>query len=50
MHLYDIYTLGAPPEVLEAAYETHVEYQRPAFDSPGEITEINWKDHLGDEK
>lgn len=49
-HLYAIYTLGATPEVLQAAYETHKEYQRPAFDAPGEITEKNWKDHLGDEK
>lgn len=49
-HLYAIYTLGAPPEVLDAAYETHVEYLRQAFDSPDEITELNWKEHFGNEK
>ena len=35
---------------MKAAYQTHVIYQRVLFDSPGEITEMNWKDHLGDEK
>lgn len=49
-HLYAIYTLGATPDVLEAAYETHVVYQRPLFPSPSEVTESNWKKHLGDEK
>ena len=48
-HLYAIYTLGASSEVLEAAYQTHVKYQRPSFDSPTDITESNWISHLGDE-
>jgi hypothetical protein len=49
-HLYAIYTLGAPGKVLEAASETHVSYQRPAFDSPGEVTESNWLSHFEDER
>ena len=49
-HLYAIYALGATPELLDAAYKTHVDYQRPAFDSPEEITENNWKNFFGDEK
>lgn len=48
-HLYAIYTLGSSSEVLEAAYQSHVKYQRPAFDSPTEVTESNWMVHLGDE-
>ncbi|KAH8115154.1 hypothetical protein DFH11DRAFT_1688725 [Phellopilus nigrolimitatus] len=49
-HLYAIFALGAPSEVLEAAYKTHVDYQKPAFDSPEDITGSNWKEHLGDER
>ena len=63
-HLLAIYAMGAPKKLLEAAYETHVVYQRPAFPSPEEpdtkpqgddfkkviIDEKNWKDYLGDER
>lgn len=35
---------------MDAAYKTHVDYQRPAFDSPKEITDNNWRDFLGNEK
>ncbi|TDL18674.1 hypothetical protein BD410DRAFT_793062 [Rickenella mellea] len=48
-HLYAIYALGASPSLLEAAYATHVDTQRPSFDSPDAITSKNWKDHFGDE-
>ncbi|KAG8892160.1 hypothetical protein FRC00_012553 [Tulasnella sp. 408] len=44
--------MGCSPEpvwqVLNAAYKLHADYQRPAFQSPGEITEKNWSEHLGD--
>ncbi|THG97402.1 hypothetical protein EW026_g4588 [Hermanssonia centrifuga] len=46
-HLLAIYALGASAETLNAAYETHVVYQRPSFKSPGAIDKSNWKDHLG---
>lgn len=49
-HLYAIYTLGAPGDVLRAALESHAVYQRPAFASPEEITDSNWKEHFGDEQ
>ena len=42
--------MGASSETLKAAYQTHVEYQRPAFASPGPIDRSNWKDHLGEEE
>ncbi|CAL1702702.1 unnamed protein product [Somion occarium] len=49
-HLLAIYALGADRNLLKAAYQTHVLYQRPSFPSPGEITQETWKDYLGDEK
>ena len=49
-HLFAIYALGADEALLKAAYATHTVYLKPAFDSPNEITESNWKDHMGDEK
>ena len=49
-HLYAIYTLGAPGDVLHAALESHAVYQRPAFASPGEITDANWTEHFEDEQ
>jgi len=49
-HLFALYALGALPSLLDAAYHTHTSYQRPAMDSPEDITLNNWKDHLGDEK
>ncbi|KAI5121369.1 hypothetical protein M0805_001182 [Coniferiporia weirii] len=49
-HLYASYALGAPPEVLTAVYKAGGESQRPAFDSPGDITDSNWIVHLGDER
>ena len=54
--------MGADATLIKAAYQTHVVYQRPAFESPeageakeqqtfnGLINEMNWKDHFGDEK
>lgn len=54
--------MGADATLLKAAYQTHVVYQRPAFESPevdetkeqqtskGVINETNWKEHLGNEK
>lgn len=49
-HLLAIYALGADRKLLHIAYQTHVIYQRPSFPSPGDITEENWKLHLGDDK
>ena len=55
--------MGANAELLNAAYHTHVVYQKPAFPPPDEeemkriqearkaiINESNWKEHLGDER
>jgi hypothetical protein len=41
--------MGANPELLNAAYETHKGFQRKTFLSPGQITSENFADHLGDE-
>ncbi|KAG9312564.1 hypothetical protein JVU11DRAFT_6960 [Chiua virens] len=49
-HLLAIWALGAPGPVIEAAYATHCEYQRPAFDSPEHINNHNFYKHLGDER
>ncbi|EJF59777.1 hypothetical protein DICSQDRAFT_108392 [Dichomitus squalens LYAD-421 SS1] len=46
-HLVAIYALGANSTLVEAAYQTHVEYMRPAFESPEPVNATNvWK-HLG---
>ncbi len=45
-----LWVLGADPAILKASYEENSSYQRPAFESPGPITNATWKDHLGDEK
>ena len=55
-HLLAIYAMAADGELLKAAYETHVVYQKPAFPPPEDkkiskiIDDSNWKDHLGDER
>ena len=49
-HLLAIWSLGAPGPVIEAAYATHCEYQRPAFAAPGLINNHNFYKHLGDER
>ena len=41
--------MGASGAVIDAAYATHCEYQRPAFESPEDITRENFNKHLGDE-
>ncbi|CAA7267855.1 unnamed protein product [Cyclocybe aegerita] len=46
-----LWCLGADASILEASYKTHSDiYERPAFASPGPITQETWKDHLSDEK
>ena len=49
-HMLAIWALGAPGPIIEAAYATHCEYQRPAFASPGSINVHNLYKHLGDER
>lgn len=49
-HVLAIWALGAPGPVIEAAYATHCEYQRPAFASPTPINNHNLYKHLGDER
>ncbi|KAG6807448.1 hypothetical protein H0H92_007516 [Tricholoma furcatifolium] len=44
------WALGAPAEMIKAGYKTDSSYQRPAFDSPGEVTLANFKEHLGDRR
>ncbi|KAL6302568.1 hypothetical protein BKA93DRAFT_827272 [Sparassis latifolia] len=48
-HLLAIYYLGASPDLLDAAYQTHVSRMRPARKSPDPITSKNFHQHLGDE-
>src|SRR5258708_3517490 len=40
-HVLAIYGLGASPQIIEDAYETH-DYLKPAFESPDPITEKNF--------
>jgi hypothetical protein len=49
-HMLAIWAMGAPGPVIEAAYATHCEYQRPAFAAPGPINNHNFYKHLGDER
>ncbi|KAF8442905.1 hypothetical protein L210DRAFT_3611407 [Boletus edulis BED1] len=49
-HILAIWALGAPAPVIEAAYATHCEYQRPAFAAPGPINKQIFNKHLGDER
>ncbi|KIJ67233.1 hypothetical protein HYDPIDRAFT_107965 [Hydnomerulius pinastri MD-312] len=49
-HLLAIWAMGAAGPVIDAAYATHCEYQRPAFESPGRINHNNVYKHLGDER
>ncbi|KAG6372610.1 hypothetical protein JVT61DRAFT_7356 [Boletus reticuloceps] len=49
-HILAIWALGAPGPVIEAAYATHCEYQRPAFAAPGPINKPTFNKHLGDER
>ncbi|KAG9045133.1 hypothetical protein FS837_006967 [Tulasnella sp. UAMH 9824] len=46
-HLFAAYAMGCSPEVLSAAYKLHMDHLRPPVQSPGEITENNWTEHLG---
>ncbi|KAG6908240.1 hypothetical protein DXG01_005633 [Tephrocybe rancida] len=42
------WALGAAGDLLKAGYAADSTYQRPAFGPPEQITEKNFKDHLGD--
>jgi hypothetical protein len=46
-HVLAIYGLGASPEIIENAYQTH-DYLKPVFESPDPITDKNFAEHLGD--
>jgi hypothetical protein len=46
-HVLAIYALGASAPVIDAAYQTHVVYQRPAVPSPAAITAETFHAHLG---
>ncbi|KAH9895753.1 hypothetical protein C8Q73DRAFT_644436 [Cubamyces lactineus] len=46
-HLVAIYALGAGGPLIEAAYQTHVAYMRPAFEAPEPINEKNFWVNLG---
>ncbi|KDN34683.1 hypothetical protein RSAG8_12232, partial [Rhizoctonia solani AG-8 WAC10335] len=48
-HLFAAYGIGAPGHVLQAAFDEHAKYQRPAYKSPEPIVRDNWTKHLGDE-
>jgi len=49
-HLICIWAMGANGPLIDAAYATHYEYMRPAFESPGPITHDNYNAHVGDQK
>lgn len=49
-HLFAAWAFGASPELLQEIYDLHAKEQRPALTPPSEITESNWKEHLGDEQ
>ncbi|KAH7922437.1 hypothetical protein BV22DRAFT_1017307 [Leucogyrophana mollusca] len=49
-HLLAIWAMGASAPIIDAAYKTHCDYQRPAFKSPEPITDKNFREHLADEK
>ncbi|OAX38705.1 hypothetical protein K503DRAFT_677249, partial [Rhizopogon vinicolor AM-OR11-026] len=49
-HLLAIWAMGASANIILSAYETHCQYQRPAFDSPSNITRHNFNEYLGDER
>ncbi|KAI3611483.1 hypothetical protein WG66_002142 [Moniliophthora roreri] len=48
-HVLAAWALGAPKDVIQAAYDHDKTYQRPAYKSPEAITRGNFNDHLGDE-
>ncbi|KAB5591157.1 Oxidoreductase AflY [Ceratobasidium theobromae] len=48
-HLFAAYSIGAPGHILQAAFDRHAAYQRPAYKSPETITPSNWAKHLGNE-
>ncbi|KAH9849117.1 hypothetical protein C2E23DRAFT_840918 [Lenzites betulinus] len=48
-HLVAIYGLGASGPLIEAAYQTHVAYMRPAVESPESLDEKSVWTHLGKE-
>ncbi|KAG8701174.1 hypothetical protein FRC08_004241 [Ceratobasidium sp. 394] len=48
-HLFAAYGIGAPPSVLQAAFDEHASYQRPAYKSPEKVTSENWTKFLGNE-
>ncbi|KAG8706831.1 hypothetical protein FRC09_002178 [Ceratobasidium sp. 395] len=48
-HLFAAYSIGAPSSVLQAAFDEHASYQRPAYKSPEKITHENWIKFLGNE-
>ncbi|EMD35787.1 hypothetical protein CERSUDRAFT_115740 [Gelatoporia subvermispora B] len=47
-HMVAIFALGASGPLIEAAYDTHVAYMRPAYPSPEAISETNFYEHLGE--
>ncbi|KAA1473981.1 hypothetical protein DENSPDRAFT_823618 [Dentipellis sp. KUC8613] len=49
-HMFAIYALGATPELLDAAYATHMQYQKPLVRSPHSITEANFLEHLDEDE
>ncbi|KAG0147796.1 hypothetical protein CROQUDRAFT_670371 [Cronartium quercuum f. sp. fusiforme G11] len=50
-HLLALYSLGASPSVIKAAFENEAPDQRPTLKPVEEIlNEGNWTDHLGDDK
>lgn len=49
-HLLAIYSLGAGPNLIKAAFGTNAAYQRPAVPPPEPVNKGNWKEFLGDER
>ena len=45
-----VWALGANGSVIHAGYNKDINYEKPAFKSPEEITVQNFNEHLGDDK
>ncbi|KAF8151662.1 hypothetical protein B0H34DRAFT_728509 [Crassisporium funariophilum] len=45
-----IWALGADGSVIEKGYKKDIDYEKPAFKSPGNITTENFEEHLGDDE
>ncbi|KAF8999014.1 hypothetical protein BDZ89DRAFT_1105585 [Hymenopellis radicata] len=48
-HVLAIWALGANKDLIEAAYTFDIPFQKPVLEPTERITDVNFKDHLGDD-